>query len=58
MEHLLVLVPALPLLGFLLLAFGGRRLSHKASACIGAGSVGFAAAIAFLIALRLWLLIP
>ncbi|HEY9595497.1 MAG TPA: NADH-quinone oxidoreductase subunit L [Spirochaetia bacterium] len=35
-------VPALPLLGFLLLAVFGRRLGRGASAAVGAGSVGLA----------------
>ncbi|MEI6946535.1 NADH-quinone oxidoreductase subunit L [Paraflavisolibacter sp. H34] len=42
-NHLLALIPALPLLGFLLLALAGKRLSRGAVAGIGAGSVSAAA---------------
>ncbi|GGB00526.1 NADH-quinone oxidoreductase subunit L [Puia dinghuensis] len=39
----LAYIPALPLLGFLVLALGGRRMSQKAVAITGAGSVCAAA---------------
>ncbi len=45
MFDLLWAVPALPFVGFVLLAFFGRRMSEKAAAAIGVGSVGLAAAL-------------
>ncbi len=50
MLGLLWLVPALPLLGFLLLAFFGRRLPGKSAGAIGAASVGLSAAAAVAVA--------
>jgi NADH-quinone oxidoreductase subunit L len=47
---LLWLVAALPLAGFLVLVLGGGRLPRWAIATIGAGSVGLAALLAFIIA--------
>ena len=38
------LLPVAPLLGFALLAMGGRRLSHGAVSAIGVGSVAVSAA--------------
>ncbi len=46
---LLWLIPVLPLIGFLLLALTGGRLSKTAVAVIGVGSVGLAALVAILI---------
>ena len=45
MNHLYLTI-LLPLLGFLLLAFSGGRLSENLSACIGVGSIGLAALFA------------
>jgi NADH-quinone oxidoreductase subunit L len=45
---LLWLVPALPFAGFLILALLGHRLTHKAVAVIGAGSVSLSALLAIL----------
>lgn len=50
MRELLWLVPALPLLGSLVLMLGAGRLSTRFEAIIGALSVGLAALIAFTIA--------
>jgi NADH-quinone oxidoreductase subunit L len=47
----LPLVPALPFLGFLVLALFGSRLSRPAIAAVGVGSVGFSALVTILIAL-------
>ncbi len=41
-DILLVLVPVLPLVGFLLLAFGGHRLDGKRAAAVGSAIVGLA----------------
>ena len=49
MLHLLWLVPALPLAGFVVLAPAGARLPRPVTAVIGAGSVGAAALLAILI---------
>src|SRR5450759_3961048 len=50
MLHLLWLIPALPLAGFVLLTLLNRRLSRRAAALIGAGSVGLSAVMAILVA--------
>jgi NADH-quinone oxidoreductase subunit L len=42
---LLWLVPALPALGFLVLALGGSRLPRAVAGVVGAGSVGLSAAV-------------
>ncbi|UKJ07170.1 NADH-quinone oxidoreductase subunit L [Solitalea lacus] len=52
MQHLLWLLPALPLLGFLLLALFGTGLSKKSIAIIGTGSVSAAALIGLYIAIN------
>jgi NADH-quinone oxidoreductase subunit L len=49
MLHLLWLVPALPLAGFVVLAIAGARLPRAVTAFIGAGSVGFSALVALLV---------
>src|SRR5512140_123410 len=50
MVNLLWLVPALPLLSYLVLSIGARKLSRTAAAWIGVGSVGISACLALLIA--------
>ncbi len=50
MDHLLWLVPVLPLAGFVLLALAGRRLPARGVAVVGVGSVALAAVAAFLAA--------
>ncbi|MFO0753839.1 MAG: NADH-quinone oxidoreductase subunit L [Thermodesulfovibrionales bacterium] len=45
MRELLWLVPALPYLGFVVLAFFGRRLSPSQAAVVGAGAVGLSAVL-------------
>ncbi len=45
MLHLLWLIPALPILGFLILALVGSRLSRHSQSLVGVGSVGGAAAL-------------
>ena len=52
MYSLLWLVPALPFLGFMLLAFLGKRLGRGYSAWIGVGSVGLSTLLALLIAFQ------
>jgi NADH-quinone oxidoreductase subunit L len=42
------IIPVLPLLGFLLLAFFGQRMTRPAIALIGAGSVGISALVTIL----------
>ena len=49
MREFLWLVPALPLLGSVILMLGSARLSVRASAMIGVLSVGLAALLAFVI---------
>jgi NADH-quinone oxidoreductase subunit L len=50
MHDLLWLIPALPLVGSVILMLGSGQLSTRHAAIIGAGSVGLAAVIAFMIA--------
>ena len=45
MENILWLIPGFPLVGFLILAFGGKLLSRKAVAILGVGSISLAAII-------------
>lgn len=52
MNHLLALIPGLPLIGFLILVLGGRNLSRNAIASIGAGSVSAAAVLAIVLGLQ------
>lgn len=49
---LLWLVPALPLMGFIVLALRGKHFSKRAVALTGAGSVGLSAIIAIAIGVR------
>ena len=49
MLHMLWMIPALPLLGFLLLGLSGKRLPRSAVAAIGSGSVGVSAILAFIV---------
>lgn len=49
---LLWLVPSLPLLGYVVLAFAGRRLGERGAAWVGAGSVGLATLAAWVIAVQ------
>jgi NADH-quinone oxidoreductase subunit L len=48
--HLLWLVPAFPILGFLVLAFAGARLPRKASSTVGVASIGASAVVSILVA--------
>jgi NADH-quinone oxidoreductase subunit L len=52
MNQYLYLIPALPFFGFLVLSLGGRRLSPKAIAWIGAGTVSAAAIITIVLGLQ------
>ena len=49
MLGLLCLIPAFPIVGFLVLAIFGPRLPRRAIAWIGVGSIGFSTLITFLI---------
>ncbi len=49
MLNLLWLIPTLPLLGFLILAFSGPRLGRRGSAVVGVGSVGLSALVTLLV---------
>lgn len=52
MNSLIALIPALPLIGFLVLSLAGRHLPKKASAWIGAGTVSAAAIITIILGLQ------
>jgi len=52
------LVPALPLIGYLILTFFGRKLSKNKIAYIGAGSVGLAALLTLIIGVQFLLAPP
>jgi NADH-quinone oxidoreductase subunit L len=57
MPQLVFLLPALPFLGYVLLALFGRRMSRTAAACVGVGSVALSFAVtAWIVAA--WLLSP
>src|SRR5436309_2944556 len=58
MLTLLWLIPTLPLLGFLVLAIMGPRLSRPVIATIGAGSIGLAALVTLLAGFALLQLPP
>jgi NADH-quinone oxidoreductase subunit L len=49
MQQYLFLIPALPLLGFLILSIAGRQLSKTAIAIVGAGTVSIAALLTIII---------
>lgn len=52
MNNLIALIPALPLLGFLILFFAGRQLSKTVIAFVGAGSISAAAALVVLLGIQ------
>src|SRR5438045_4606235 len=52
MDNLLALIPALPLMGFLILSLFGRHLSKRMVAWIGAGSVTIASVLAIVLAIQ------
>ncbi len=52
MNNLLALIPALPLAGFMLLAFFGRRMPKNIIAVIGAGSISVAAILAITLGIQ------
>ena len=49
MAETIWLIPALPFAGFLILALAGSRLTKRAAAWVGVGSVGLAAAVALVL---------
>jgi len=53
MDNQLWLIPALPLTGFLILAFGGSHLSKKMIAAVGAGSICLSALITIITGMKL-----
>ncbi len=58
MLGLVWLLPFLPLAGFLVLALAGRRLSRALAGAVGVGTVGLAALLGLLLAVRFWLAPP
>jgi NADH-quinone oxidoreductase subunit L len=54
----IALIPAIPLLGFLLLALFGQKLSRKTIGYIGAGSIGLVALLTFIVGLGLLKSLP
>ncbi|MBZ0157542.1 MAG: NADH-quinone oxidoreductase subunit L, partial [Alphaproteobacteria bacterium] len=52
MREILWLVPALPYIGFVVLALSGRRLTPSRAAAVGAGTVGISAALVLLLAVE------
>ncbi len=58
MTTLIPLVPAIPFLGFLILALFGQKLSRKVVGMIGAGSVGLAALLTLILALQFFKSLP
>ena len=51
MTAIISLIPAIPLLSFLILALFGKKLTRKAAGIIGAGSVGIVALLTLIIAI-------
>ena len=52
MHQYLYLIPALPLLGFLILSLAGKHLHKRVIAWIGAGTIGAAALITILLGIE------
>lgn len=52
MNNLLALIPALPLIGFLILSFAGRRLPRSIIAGIGAGTICLAAILTIVLCIN------
>lgn len=52
------LIPALPLLGYLLLVLFGRRMPRRAAAVVGTASVGFSAALSLQLAIEFLRALP
>jgi NADH-quinone oxidoreductase subunit L len=48
MTTYIALIPAIPLIGFLVLALFGQKLTRKTIGYIGAGSVGIVALLTFI----------
>ncbi len=58
MTTYLALIPAIPLLSFLILALFGNKLARNVSGIIGAGSVGIAALLTFVVAIKFYASLP
>ncbi len=58
MALFIALIPAIPLLGFLILALFGQLLTRKTVGFIGAGSVGLAALLTFIVAIGFFKSLP
>jgi NADH-quinone oxidoreductase subunit L len=58
MTTLIALIPAIPLISFLILALFGKMLSRKAAGIIGAGSVGISALLTLVIAVKFITALP
>jgi NADH-quinone oxidoreductase subunit L len=58
MSTLIALIPAIPLLGFLVLVLFEQRLSRKAASFIGAGSIGIVAFLTFIVAIVFFKSLP
>jgi NADH-quinone oxidoreductase subunit L len=58
MDNLLALIPALPLVGFLILSLFGRQMSKNTIAWIGAGSVSAAALLTLALGLQFLQALP
>ena len=58
MTTFIALIPAIPLLGFLVLALFGHKLTRKVSGIIGAGSIGIVALFTFIIAIGFFKSLP
>jgi len=58
MTIFIALIPAIPFLGFLILALSGQKLTRKSAGLIGAGSVGIVALLTFIIAIGFFKSLP
>ena len=52
MSNLLALIPALPLIGFLILSFAGKQMSKGLIATVGAGTICMAALLAIILGIN------
>lgn len=52
------LIPAIPLIGFLILALFGQKLTRKTAGFIGAGSIGIVALLTFILAIGFFKSLP
>ena len=58
MTIFIALIPAIPLLSFLVLALFGNKMSRKTTGFIGAGSIGIVAVLTLIVAIEFFKSLP